>query len=122
MNPKLLGKGLSQEILKDYNGQTYWLSANIYSFLKNKDSKFPRWLNIALGYGGSNMRFASTEKNLEAGLTPYRQYYLSMDIDFSKVNAPKWVKVALYPLNFIHIPFPALEYSQNKFTFHPIYF
>ena len=121
--PAVLGKGLSEEFLKDYNGQTYWLSANIYSFLRNKETtKFPKWLNLALGYGGHNMFYASTKNNKAEGIHPYRQYYLSMDIDFSKVQTKKWVKVLLYPLNFIHIPLPALEYSQNKLTFHPVYF
>lgn len=119
----ILGKGLSEELLKDYNGQTYWLSANIYSFLKNKETtKFPKWLNLAFGYGGHNMLYASTKQNKAEGITPYRQYYLSMDIDFSKVKTKKWVKVLLYPLNIIHIPLPALEYSENKLRFHPVYF
>ena len=33
-NPQLLGSNFSEQILKDYNGQTYWVSANIHSFLK----------------------------------------------------------------------------------------
>jgi hypothetical protein len=121
--PSLLGKGLSEEILKDYNGQTYWLSANIYSFIRNKESStFPKWLNISFGYGAHNMLYAQKKDNEKAGLSPYRQYYLSMDVDFSKVKAPKWVKIVLYPLNFIHIPFPALEYSENRIRFHALYF
>ncbi len=32
--PNLLGDGFSQELLKDYNGQTYWLSVNLHSFLQ----------------------------------------------------------------------------------------
>ena len=44
-----------QQVLKDYNGQTYWLSANIWSF--NKESNFPRWLNVAFGYGADGMLY-----------------------------------------------------------------
>ena len=47
--PAILGENYFQQTLKDYNGQTYWLSANIWSF--NKKSTIPKWLNIALGYG-----------------------------------------------------------------------
>ena len=53
-NPDLLGKDLSEQILKDYNGQTYWLSVNPASFM-NKETKFPKWLNIAVGYGANGM-------------------------------------------------------------------
>ena len=44
--PAILGENYFQQTLKDYNGQTYWLSANIWSF--NKKSTIPKWLNIAL--------------------------------------------------------------------------
>src|ERR1035437_8378031 len=56
--PDLFGKNLREQWLKDYNGQTYWLSANIKSFLK-KESKFPAWLNLAVGYGAEGMTGAS---------------------------------------------------------------
>ena len=51
--PEKLGNGLLEESLKDYNGQTYWLSANVHSFFKN--SNVPKWLNVAVGYGGEGM-------------------------------------------------------------------
>ncbi|TAD94403.1 MAG: hypothetical protein EAY75_00090 [Bacteroidetes bacterium] len=34
--PELLGKNISQQWLKDYNGQTYWLSVDIDKFLPEK--------------------------------------------------------------------------------------
>ncbi len=49
--PETLGKSLQRtNILKDYNGQTIWLSFNIHSF--TKDSFLPKWLSLAVGYGG----------------------------------------------------------------------
>jgi hypothetical protein len=48
--PETLGASFNEEILKDYNGQTYWLSFNVHSF--TKDSFTPKWLNVAIGYGG----------------------------------------------------------------------
>ena len=53
LSPDLLGESLAQEIFKDYNGQTYWLSFDVQAFAKK--SKFPKWLNLALGYGAHNM-------------------------------------------------------------------
>lgn len=121
--PALLGSTLSEEILKDYNGQTYWMSANLSSFIKNKESKFPRWINVAFGYGGHDMIRATKELSRQEGYTPYRQYYLSFDFDVSHVRTKrKWIKYLLYPLNFIHLPFPAVEFSKKGVNFHPIYF
>lgn len=122
VNPNLLGSSLNEEVIKDYNGQTYWLSFNFYSFMK-KETKFPKWLNLSLGYGINNMVRAQKNQSIAMGYTPYRQYYLSLDFDLSKVNTKrKWIKYVLYPLNFIKVPFPTLEYSNNKFRFHPLYF
>jgi hypothetical protein len=119
LNPKLLGKNSAQQILKDYNGQTYWMSFNIHSFLKNKESNFPRWLNIAIGYGGNNMKYARRYQNEAEGLIPFRQYYLSFDVDVKHVNTKKkWVKYLLCPLNLIHIPFPSVEFNKKGISFH----
>jgi hypothetical protein len=48
-NPGELGKNIWQRWLKDYNGQTYWLSINPSSFIKD-NSGFPKWLNTAFDY------------------------------------------------------------------------
>ena len=42
-----------ERMLKDYNGQTYWLSANLKSFFQG--SNIPAWLNVAVGYGADGM-------------------------------------------------------------------
>ena len=39
IQPEKLGESLLEQTLKDYNGQTYWLSFNLQSFFK--DSKIP---------------------------------------------------------------------------------
>lgn len=122
INPDALGSNLPEQILKDYNGQTYWLSGNV-SQLLNLSGKFPAWLNIAAGYSAEEMIRGRNVQNVAEGYRPYRQYYLSMDIDFSHVKTKqKWLKVLLYPLNLVHIPFPALEVSRKGLKLHPIYF
>ena len=40
-------------MLKDYNAQTYWFSANLKSFFP--EIKFTAWLNVAVGYGAEGM-------------------------------------------------------------------
>ncbi len=44
--PELLGKNSSERWLKDYNGQTYWLSFNIHTI--SGLEKIPEWLNLAV--------------------------------------------------------------------------
>src|SRR5215210_1589023 len=50
---KLFGKSFSERMIKDYNAQTYWLSANLKSFMPT--SYLPSWLNVAVGYGAEGM-------------------------------------------------------------------
>jgi hypothetical protein len=121
--PNVLGSSLGEQLFKDYNGQTYWLSFNISSFL-HKENKFPRWLNVAIGYGAEGMIYSRKNENSQNGfVTPYRQYYLSFDVDMKHVRTKKkWLKYCLYPLNFIHIPFPSLQFDKKGVHFHPIYF
>jgi hypothetical protein len=121
--PNVLGSTIGEQILKDYNGQTYWLSFNLSSFIK-KENKFPKWLNIAVGYGAQGMIYSRKEENVLNGYSlPYRQYYLSFDIDMRHVKTKKkWLKYCLYPLNFIHIPFPSLQFDKKGVHFYPLYF
>jgi len=126
--PDLLGKDITQSWLKDYNGITYWLSGNISLFLK-KDSHFPKWLNIAFGYGAEGMIGGYENPSSHNGIAMphfnrYRQFYLSPDIDFTKIKTKsKFLKGVFYTLNFLKFPAPALEYSKEKnLRFIPVYF
>ena len=126
--PDLLGSNLQESLLKDYNGQTYWLSGNIYSFLK-KESRFPKWLNIAVGYGAEGMiggyeNPAEHNGQLMPVYTRYRQFYISPDVDLTMIpTKSKFLKLLFYTLDFIKIPAPTLEFSkENSFRFHPVYF
>ena len=122
-NPKLLGKSVSEQWLKDYNGQTYWFSGNISSFLP-KQNKFPKWLNLAVGYGIQDMVNAEVAKSQQNGFFPYRQYYLAVDFDLSHIRTKsKFLKGLLFLVDQIKIPAPTLEFSAKKgIIFHPIYF
>jgi len=122
--PDKLGEGLLEEILKDYNGQTYWLSANVRSFLKNE--KIPKWLNVAFGYGAEGMLTGNNETEDLSFLNSNRkrQYYLSLDIDLSRIKTDShFLKSVFSVLNVIKVPFPTLEFNdKNGIKFHAIYF
>lgn len=122
--PDKLGDGFLEEALKDYNGQTYWLSANINSFVKS--SKLPSWLNLAIGYGADGMLTGKNEivDNLLISQNRQRQFYLSLDVDLSKIKTNSRLLQSLFDVfNTIKVPFPTLEFNdKNGFKFHYIYF
>ena len=125
MSKTLYGDNYAQTFFKDYNALNWWLSVNPRSFAKN--SRIPVWLNIDLGYSVENV-FGAYGNYFPAGdptyYPRYRQYFLSLDIDLSKIKTnSKFVKALCNTFNFIKIPAPALEYnSLGKFKFHPILF
>lgn len=117
LRPDVLGDNLPSRILKDYNGQTYWLSFDMDTFVR-----FPRWLNLALGYGATNMVYARDEANSDHGYQAYRQYYFSLDPDLTAIQTrSKVLRTALFIINMIKLPSPTLEFSNGKTTFHLLY-
>lgn len=114
--PELLGDNLVQNMIKDYNGHTYWISGNLSSFLPDR-SKFPKWLNIAVGYGAEGMTGGfnnSTVQNGQPGhgFTRYRRFLISVDADLTRIPTKSKVLRGIFTvLSFIKIPAPALEYN-----------
>jgi VanZ family protein len=123
MRPNVLGSNPYEQILKDYNGQTYWLSADIGSFLK-EESNYPRWLSLAIGYGVGEIIYNHEPSNKAAGLQSHRQYYLSPDLNLMHFKGrSKALNTALYILSIIKVPAPALEYNRKDgLKLHPLYF
>ncbi len=127
--PELLGSNFGERMLKDYNGHTFWFSANIHSFLKD-ESKFPRWINVAIGFGADGLTGGLENPEFdEAGnsipkLIRRRQFYISLDVDLTKIRTKKkWLRTIFKAVNLIKLPFPTVEFNSiEKVKFHPIYF
>lgn len=122
--PEVLGSGLSEEILKDYNGQTYWLSFNLHSFAK--ESKIPKWLNIAVGYGAEGMVTAE-DRLVNTIFFPdsrTRQFYLSLDADLTKIETKNhFLRTVFSVIQSIKIPAPTLEIRElGRTKMHFVYF
>lgn len=125
--PELLGDNIPERLLKDYNGQTYWLSVNIKSFFE--DSSLPDWLNLAVGYGGSGMTGA-TQNTLENNgvLIPYfireHSFYIAPDINFSKIKTDSvFLQMIFEGLTFLKTPSPTIEIKENgSLVFHLLFF
>jgi len=117
--PNVLGTNFLEQALKDYNGQTYWLSFNLASFAPKLN--VPKWLNIAVGYGAENML---TAYNDSPSNVRYRQFYLSLDVDLRKIKTnSKLLKSLFKVVSIIKIPAPTLAFNANRgLQFHAVYF
>jgi hypothetical protein len=116
--PDELGSNWKESWLKDYNGQTYWLSVNLASFMK-KDTKFPHWLNVAVGYGADGMTGGSYNppyidaNGWQINFVRYRQVYLSLDADLTRIPVKsKFLKTVFNAIGFIKIPAPSIEFNR----------
>jgi len=126
----LFGSRTMERMLKDYNGQTYWLSANLKSFFKK--SSLPGWLNIAVGYGAEGM-FGGTENLLKDNngnilfdrrdIPRYRQWYLAPDIDLTKIKTKsKLLRAGFFLLNSLKFPAPSIGFSKKGVEWNWLHF
>ncbi|MCE5250120.1 YfiM family protein [bacterium] len=122
-----LGTTTLDRLLEDYNGHTYWLSIPVNRFVFKK--QLPPWLNIAVGYGANGMYGEYSNISNYNGVeipntTRYRQYLLSLDIDWTKIETKsKFMKTVLQGMTFIKLPFPSLEYnSKGQFKVYWLYY
>jgi hypothetical protein len=117
--PSVLGNSFASRIIKDYNAQTYWLSFSPIAFTKESTSFFPPWLCLSIGYSADGMLGGEANPHVYNGqilpnFVRQRQLFLSLDIDFSKIETnSKVLQNVFYFMNFIKIPFPALYYGTH---------
>jgi uncharacterized protein YfiM (DUF2279 family) len=126
----IFGKSSAERFLKDYNGQTYWLSTSLKPFFPG--SKIPAWLQVSVGTGVEGLFGAreniGKDKNGNVifnrpDIKRVRQWYLAPDIDLSRIKTNrKGLKFALNILNIVKFPTPSLEFSNGKFGFNWIHF
>ncbi len=125
--PELLGRSRFSQMLKDYNGQQYWLSVNLASILPVGPS-FPRWLNLDLGYSGSGMTGGSANPPLYGAngrplvFRRVRQFYLAPDLDLVRlVPVGSTGHMLLGATQFIKLPTPVLEFNpRDGWRWHPL--
>lgn len=126
----IFGKSLAESFIKDYNAQTYWASASPGSFFP--ESELPPWLCLAIGYGANGMFGARENLGKDKNgniifdrrdIKRYRQWYLSPDIDFSKIKTnKKGVRLLFTVLSAFKLPAPSLEFSNGKFKLNALHF
>lgn len=126
--PELLGSGNLEKIFKDYNGQTVWLSVSPGSFFID-EKIIPDWLCLSFGYGGQNMLGGTANPDFNEGgealpqVTAYRQYYLSLDVDLTKIKTKsRFLNTVFSTFAILKVPAPTLEFSQGQSQWHWLYF
>ncbi len=123
----LYGKSWAERYLKDYNAQTHWASINISSFA-GPNTKIPKWLNLAIGYGADNMYGGFENSWVENGETftldsendRYQQFYLGLDVDLNRIKVKNhFLKSLFSTLNIFKAPLPAIEINtKGEVSFH----
>lgn len=117
---ELFGNNFTNQVLSDYNIQTYWASINIQAVLGN--SKIPPWLNIGIGYGARQMLGESSNKwsdknSLQfdrSDIPRYSRLLVSPDIDFTRIHSnSKILRKLFYVANAIKIPAPGIEFDTR---------
>lgn len=111
------GKTSMNRLLKDYNGHTYWFSMPVNKIIGKQ--YLPSWFNITLGYSANGM-YGEFENILSYNgvsipeTKRYRQYLLSLDIDWTKLRTnSKFLKILFKGMTFVKLPFPSLEYNSK---------
>ena len=121
------GETTMNRLFNDYNGHTYWFSLPVNKFICKK--RLPEWLNIAFGYGANGMygefeNISSYNGVVIPETERYRQYLLSLDVDWTKIKTKsKFLTVLFKGMTFVKLPFPALEYnSKGEFKGYWMYY
>ena len=126
---ELFGTSSIERFLKDYNGQTYWLSTGIKPLFPK--SNIPPWMQISIGTGvegvfGARKNFSEKDGTItfdRPDIKRVRQWYLAPDVDLSKIKTrKKSVRLIRDMLNVIKFPAPALELSDGKLKWNWIAF
>lgn len=125
IRPEVLGNSFTESLLKDYNGQTYWLSFSPGTFFRN--SPIPKWACVSIGYSAYAKLKGDQESFTDAstGITyqAQREFLLSLDIDFSRLSIKRpWLKAIVKQFNYVKIPFPALRLRGGELGGSLLYF
>lgn len=128
--PSFFGENFFQKIIKDYNGQTYWLSLDIpflYRMLF-----WPKWLVVSVGYGANGMlggedNIFNDKEGIELDYSHVircRQWIISLDINWDRVSPRSgWLQTTIPIISLIKLPAPAIEYNEvDGLRLHWLYF
>ncbi len=130
LRPELLGSNIFQQAIKDYNGQTYWLSLDINKIFNAKI--LPEWLLLTVGYGaegllgGHDNVWHTNEDEVKdySSIARTKRVFISVDLNARSLQGKnKFLDYLLAPFVLLKFPAPAIEFNfERGIIFHPLYF
>jgi Predicted periplasmic lipoprotein (DUF2279) len=123
--PERLGRHLGQQLFKDYNGQTYWLSVGgnwLFGPGRTPADAGPTppapW-RLAIGYGAGGLVYGNPQQNLAQGYGGHRRFFVGVDLDWAYVQhwlgltGPGWQAV-FFAAQAYRCPAPALSWATGR--------
>jgi hypothetical protein len=130
MRPEMLGSSFVQQVVKDYNGQTYWLSIDINSVTGRQI--VPNWMLLTIGYGAEGLLGGHDNvwQNREAKTIDYsniartKRFFISVDLNVAVLRSKSKLFFYLFaPFVLLKFPAPAIEINAERgVIFHWAYF
>jgi len=118
IRPEVLGNNYLESILKDYNGQSYWIC---FSPGNLGVSGWPKWLMLSFGHSINGRLKGNSGEYL--GYQSSREFLFSLDLDLTELDVKSKFLTSLFEIiNCIKIPFPTLIYNKGDFNVLPVYF
>ena len=115
--PGIIGvppKARTHTFLDNYNSTTAWVSVHVNNLLPESYKPYwPRWLNIAVGYGINGYYTSNMTRRFVVGLDYNLVELLPDGPDFWN-----WLKQTL---NLVKLPAPAIEFSEQGIRFKLLY-
>ena len=115
-------------MLKDYNGQVYWLSFSLAD-VKINSKFFPKWFSLAFGYsgdgmlGGSHNPFFNEQGEELPRFNRQREFYLSVDLNFQNIKTKSaFLNFLLRGVSFLKFPAPAIRVANNGLQLIPVHY
>jgi hypothetical protein len=122
-----LGTTALGQFFNDYNGHTYWLSMPLNRIVRSQ--KIPDWLCVSVGYSANGMFGEFQNIRYYRGTwipdtQRYRQFLLSLDVDFTKVKTrSRFLNGLFKSLFLLKMPFPTLEINtQGQVRAYGLYY
>ncbi|MGE5352218.1 MAG: DUF2279 domain-containing protein [Acidobacteriota bacterium] len=109
--------------IDDYNSSTFWWSVDVYNILGENEKRYwPKWLNVAIGYGGDAID-ANPDPNGPPDQLSVRRYILGLDLNLIRLLPEggwfwNWARQSL---NYIKLPLPAVEFTEKGTRFYVFY-
>jgi len=96
-------------LTNDYDGHIYWLSINVHNLLpKAAKPYWPRFLNLAVGYGGKNI-----SHNLR-NVTTYRKFAIGLDYNLNLFStADDTWNTVLGIIDRLRLPAPGVKKVED---------